>query len=186
MNVCIFYYDEFAEFEVVLAALQFKDHNIFTAAMEQREYRSEEHQRFLPDYTIDQLQASDIDLFIIPGGDPEPLFSEQRLGEFLKKLHSVGNYLAAICGGSSLLAHFGLLAGKRCTGSGNGLHPEYPHYPLFAEAEITNNDVEIDGTIITAVGGAFTDFATELGRVFGLYSNDEEYQADLKWVKNLK
>ncbi|GEM_PF-3177031 len=32
----------------------------------------------------------------------------------------------------------------------------------------------------------FADFAIELGRIFGLYSNDEEYKTDIKWVKNLK
>lgn len=44
MNVCVFYYDGFCEF--VLAVNQFRKNNIFSAALENHVYISEEKQKF--------------------------------------------------------------------------------------------------------------------------------------------
>lgn len=78
MNVGIFYYDGFCEFEVVLSAMQFKD-SYFTVALENQVYISHEKQRFLPDKTIDELNQDEIDIFIIPGGNPEYLYKNSKL-----------------------------------------------------------------------------------------------------------
>jgi len=44
----------------------------------------------------------------------------------------------------------------------------------------------VDGNIITAQGQAYVEFAVELARQMGLYKNDEEYDEDLKWAKNIR
>lgn len=184
-RVYLFYYDDFAEFEIVLTALQFKDHEIVSVALENREYRSEERQRFLPDMTVEQVDPEQVDIFVIPGGDPEALFEDRRIGGLLQRLNERGATIVAICGGPSLLAAHGLLRGRRCTGNGSGIMPEQPGYELFADAQIVQEGVVQDGNIVTATGGAFTDLCLYLGKIEGLYESDEEYERDRRWIKNL-
>ena len=56
MKVALFYYDEFSEFEVVISCLIFRKHDLITVALENREYKSEEGQRFLVDHA-EEYQA---------------------------------------------------------------------------------------------------------------------------------
>ena len=65
MKIAFLYYDGFAEFEIVLASLLFhKDHEIISLALEDREYRSEEKQRYCVDQTIQEADADSIDLLM--------------------------------------------------------------------------------------------------------------------------
>ena len=93
MNVCVFYYDSFCEFEVVLAVNQFRMDNVFSAALENRVYISEEKQKFLPDKTIKELNPDDIDLFIIPGGDTTILYEKTELREFIEFAIELGKVM---------------------------------------------------------------------------------------------
>ena len=61
-----------------------------------------------------------------------------------------------------------------------------PDRPRFAKAEIVDEDVVVDGNVVTARGVAYLEFALELGRKTGLYATDAEYQSDLSTFKNLK
>ncbi len=190
-KLCLFYYDGFAEFEIVLIALQFMQagYEIISAALEDREYLSEEKQRFLPDITIDRLDPDTIGWFVIPGGDPSPLFENETLRGFMKQLDERETTIAAICGGPWLLAAFGMLDGRRCTGGGDSITPEMPNYELFAKAIIVppeEADVVHDGHIITAPGRAFTDLGLHMGRIIGMYKDEAEFEKELRWVKNLK
>ncbi len=186
MNVCIFYYDGFCEFEVALTVANFKEKNVFAAALEDRVYISEEKQRYLPDRTIDRLDPEDIDLFIIPGGDPSSLYDNQSLKSFITELDKRGKYIAGICGGTFLMASYGILDNKRCTGSGSGLKSGMPYSDLFGKALITDESIVIDGNAVTAAGQAFVELAVELGRLFKIYKDEEEAATDFKWMKNIR
>lgn len=190
-RICLFYYDDFAEFEIVLIALQFMQggHEIIAAALEDRVYMSEEKQRFLPDITIGALDPATVDYFIIPGGDPSSLYENRELREFLSALAEREATIAAVCGGSALLAAQGLLDGRRCTGNGSGITPDAKNYAVYADALVVppeEADIVHDGPFITAKGGAFTDLALYLGRLINLYKDEEEFDKDLRWVKNIK
>ncbi|WP_425449771.1 DJ-1/PfpI family protein [Dethiothermospora halolimnae] len=185
MNICILYYDGFCEFELVLSALQFKD-NHFTAALENRVYESEEKQKFLPDKTIDELNPDEIDLFIITGGDPEYLYENDKLKAFVNELDKRNKYIAGICGGTFLMASYGVLKGKKCTGASSGLKEDGDYIGLFKESVITNEDVVVDGNTITSTGQGFIEFAVELGKVMGVYKDDKEATDDYNWFKNIK
>ncbi len=52
MNIALLYYDGFSEFEIAIMALLFKRHNLIAVALENREYRSEENQRFCFDQLV--------------------------------------------------------------------------------------------------------------------------------------
>jgi len=185
MKVCVLYYDDFGEFEVVYTFSQFRD-KIEAVALENRTYMSEEKLKFKPDKTLAQLDPAEIDLFIIPGGDPSYLFDNQKLKDFLIKLENNNKYIAAICGGTELLAYHGILNNKRCTGDSSGLNKNADYIDLFKKAKIINEDVVVDGKIITSIGQAYGEFVIELGKIMDIYNNEEEIEADYKWLKNIK
>lgn len=185
MNICIFYYDGFCEFEVVVAAAEFSAQNVITVALEDKVYISEEKQKFLPDKTIEQLNPDEIDLFIIPGGNPAYLYKNSNLKEFIRAIDRNNKIIAAICGGTELLAAYGILNSKRCTGDSSGLKMDADYIDLFKYSIILKEDVVVDGNIITSTGQAFIEFAIKLGTVMNIYENEDEIKKNYKWYKNI-
>ncbi|QVK18093.1 DJ-1/PfpI family protein [Mycoplasmatota bacterium] len=185
MSICIFYYDGFCEFEVVLSALQFKG-NYFTAALENRIYISEEKQKFIPDKTIDELNTDDIDLFIIPGGNPAYLYNNIQLKDFIKELNRTNKLIAGICAGTYLMASYGLLENKRCTGASSGIDENGEYFDLFKNSIIVKEDVVVDGNAITSTGQGFIELALQLCIMMKVYSNDDEAVKAYNWFKNFK
>ena len=192
MKIALLYYDGFAEFEIVLASLIFhQEHDIISIALENREYRSEEKQRYCVDQIIKDVDVDSIDLLIIPGGDPVPLVENQELKSFIEKLVSRNKKVGGICGGAGLLASYGILKGKKCTGMTSGVEPSKnpnvnSEYEYFAESIVSEQSVVVDGNIITAQRQAYVEFAVELARQMGIYNNNEEYDENLKWLKNIR
>jgi putative intracellular protease/amidase len=185
MNVCVFYYDGFCEFEVVLACNQFRD-NTVSVALENRVYISEEKQKFLPDNTIQELNPDDIDLFIIPGGNPVQLYEKTELKEFILKLNQKNKLIAGICGGAELMAYYGLLDNKEANGDSEGFRVDESNKHIYDKINIVDKDVVRDGNCITSTGQAFIEFAIELGKIMNVYKNDEEIKRDYNWLKNIK
>jgi len=186
VKLALFYYDGFGEFEIVLTCLLFRRHELIAIALENREYRSEERQRFCVDQIVRDVDAYSIDLLVIPGGDPTPLIKNEELKGFIEKLVAGNKKIGAICGGSELLAAYGILNGKHCTGGGSGVGPDSNFYPYYTGAVLSEEHVVVDGNIITAQGQAFVEFAVELARQMGLYEREEEYEEVLSWFKNVR
>lgn len=186
MKIALFYYDEFSEFEVVLACLVLKRQDFITVALEDREYRSEEGQRFCVDQLIKDVDVDSIDLLIIPGGEPEPLVDNLELKHFVKSLVAKNKKVAGICGGAGLLAGFGLLKGKKCTGLSSGKDPNIPEFQYFSGSTFLDDQVVVDGNIITAQGQAYVEFAFELVRQLGLCGTEEACQAGIRWFRNIR
>ena len=187
MKIALFYYDGFAEFEIVLVGLVFhRECDIISIALENREYRSEESQRFCVDQVIQEVDLDSIDLLVIPGGEPGPLVNNLELKHFVENLVARNKKVAGICGGASLLAGLGILKGKKCTGLTAGKEPNTPEYQYFAESIFLDDHVVVDGNLITAQGQAYVEFAVELLRQMGLCETKEEYQAGVKWFKNIR
>lgn len=185
MNVCVFYYDDFCEFEVVFAINGFRD-NIFSAALEKRVYVSEEKQKYLPDKTINELNPDDIDLFIIPGGNSVQLYEKTELREFISKLNEKNKFIAGICGGAELMAYYGLLDNKKANGDTEGFRVDENNKHIYEKVVIVDEDVVRDGNCITSIGQAFIEFANELRKVMNIYANDEEVKESYNWLKNIK
>lgn len=185
MNVVFFYYDNFAEFEIALSWFTLAGKNkIIATALENRPYTSMEGQRFVIDKVLGDLNPSEIDLFVIPGGNPAPLRNNQLLKEMIERIVASGGKVAGICGGSELLASCGFLDKRRCTGEATGVEKEDESYPLYAHATLCDDYVVIDGPFITAQGQAFAEFAVLLGKITGSLQNDEAEKEWLRWLKN--
>jgi len=186
LKVAFFYYDGFSEFEIVLIGLFFKKHDLITIALEKRDYRSEENQRFCVDKTLGEVDVDAIDLLVIPGGEPYPLVENQELKSFVEEAAHKNRKIAGICGGASLLAGLGILKGKKCTGMTSGVIPKYKSFEYYTESIVSDEHVVVDGNLITAQGQAYVEFAVELARQMGLYSDKEEPLEDIKWFKNIR
>lgn len=186
MNVCIFYYDDFCEFEVVHVAAEFSSQDLVTVAMENKVYVSEEKQRFLPDKMINELNPNDIDLFIIPGGNPSYLYDNSKLKDFIKSIDENNKIIAGICGGTELMAAYGLLDYKKCTGDSDGLKSDADYIQFFKNSTILNEDIVVDGNIITSTGQAFIEFAFKLADIMNIYKDEDAIQKSYNWYKNIK
>ncbi len=186
MKIALFYYDEFSEFEVVLIGLIFRRHDLVAIALENREYRSEERQRFCIDQVIKDVNIDSIDLLVIPGGEPATLVNNLELKSFVESLVAKEKKVAGICGGAGLLAGLGILKGRKCTGLSSGRDPKIPEFQYFSESIFLDDHVVVDGNIITAQGQAYVEFAFELARQMKLSDKEEAYQAGIKWFKNIR
>ena len=87
------------------------------------------------------------DALILPGGMPGTLHlaEDRRLAEDLVKAKSSGKLVCAICAAPRVLGGLGLLQGEKAT-----CHPG--HEEFLTRAELTENEVEISGNIITSRG----------------------------------
>ncbi|WP_454052391.1 DJ-1/PfpI family protein [Clostridium sp. Marseille-Q7071] len=187
MNVCIFYYDGFLGYEIMFAASLFDEKNVFSAALENRSYISGEKQRFLPDKTISELNLDDIDVFIIPGGaGNDNLYNNSILRDFITKLNNSKKVIAGICGGVFLMANYGILDNKKCTGDGEGIQLDSEFSYLFDKSHVVNEDVVTDENIITSTGQAFMEFAFEIAKKMNIYDNDDDMLTAYRWLKNIK
>ena len=184
MKIAVFYYDGFVEFEIVLACLILKDHEIIFTGLEDKIYISEEKQKYHIDLKLEDIDLSSLDGLIIPGGDPSPLFDNTILKYTLIKLSDAKKKIAGICGGSVLLAKMGILDGKICTGNTNGIREGNEDFKYFSKAELVDKYVVVDGNIITAQGQAFIEFCSELARQFGEISTEKEFKDLMNWFMN--
>jgi L-serine dehydratase len=124
--------------------------------------------RISADKLIQDCIGEDYDLVALPGGIPgaENLRNSETLISLLKKQDAAGKFFGAICASPAVvLAHHGLLEGKKATG-----HP-------FFTADLHNRDdsgakVVVDRNCITSRGaGTAVDFSLEL---LGLLMGEEK------------
>lgn len=109
--------------------------------------RSSRNVRILPDTTIDAVQSSEFDMFVLPGGQPgtDNLNADPRIYTLLKEFDSNDKLIGAICAAPSILASAGLLGGRRAT--------SYPTYSgRLNGALYENKPVVHDGNIVTSQG----------------------------------
>lgn len=182
-NVYIFYFDGFWAYEVGVSLNVLRNENITAVALENRVYISEGKQKFLPDKTIDELNPDEIDLFIIPGGSTVHLFENEKLKKFLYELNSRGKFIAGVCGGTALMVKYGLLENRKVA---TDVTSSYKYYHMFENTRMINADFMVDGNLITAPGEGFLELGIELGRIMGVYKDDEEALEDYRWLKNIK
>lgn len=114
----------------------------------------------VPDTELEKVMDEPFDLVVLPGGLPgaDNLRDDPRIIHLLQRTHQQGHRVAAICAAPKVLAHAGLLHGKRAT-----------HYPGALSAHELDGvidsaaAVEVDGRVLTSRGpGTAMDFALTL------------------------
>ena len=126
--------------------------------------------RVLPSKTVGDVDAADVAVFILPGGDRwEQVPIEPEIEALLKRLDGQAIPIAAICGATVAVAKMGLLRGRRHTS--NGLEYLRGHVPDYAEAENYQDATAVrDRGLITASGLGDVEFARELFEELGVLS----------------
>ena len=181
MKTYVFLYDKFADFEIAPLLLFLREKtDIVTFSFEKGIQMSEEQLKVVVDKAVNEVNPDEVDLLIIPGGDPEPYRARTDFHKLLRSLNKRGTVIAAICGGPGFLAHAGLLKGLRIA---HGYAPDDAHR-VFEGSTITDDDVVIEGNIITARGQAFAEFAIAVYDKLGFFENEEELKSSLDWLKN--
>ena len=102
------------------------------------------------DAMFDNVKNEKFDMLVLPGGTLN-IKDHEGLQELIKKYHSEGKLIAAICAAPSALGKAGILAGKTAV-----CYPGLEKY--LTGARIGHNIVETDGNITTAKGPAVTPF----------------------------
>ncbi len=111
------------------------------------------------DMTIDELDASDAEMIVLPGGlgGVAAIRGCDKALEAVKAVHAAGKYVAAICAGPTVLAELELLTGVNATC--------YPgQIPNMGDAVIVPDAACVtDGKIITGTSaGTAVPFALAL------------------------
>ncbi len=182
MNVYILLYNGFVEFEIAPLLLLLKERVSFhTFSVDEKVVTSCCGLRVESDKLLAEIEPSDVDLLVIPGGEPKVYKDRHDIQEFLQIINMNKRPIAAICGGPEFLAQAGLLSGLKIA---HGHNPEYATQ-VFKDSIITEEDVIVEGNIITARGQAYVEFAVEIGRHIGLFESEQEAQETESWFKNL-
>jgi 4-methyl-5(b-hydroxyethyl)-thiazole monophosphate biosynthesis len=118
----------------------------------------------------------DYDMVVLPGGLPgaDNLENDARVIDLLGEMAAAEKYTTAICAAPKVLAHAGLLDGKRATSfpgvldSASGM--DYQEQPVV-----------MDGKVITSRGpGTAMDFALEIIKVLVGKQVRDEVEAGLQ------
>ena len=128
------------------------------SVMEGRQITGSHGIKVTADSMFADVDFSDADLLVLPGGMPGTLNlgNHEGLCELLKKQYAEEKMIAAICAAPSVFGQLGLLEGRVAT-----------CYPGFEEklngATVNEKTVVVDGHVVTAKGmGAAIDFSLKL------------------------
>lgn len=176
MNVAIYLYDGYYETEICIATMLFRKENLFVLSSGQDIITCMDGRKVLVDKKIQDLSSNDIDVLIIPGGNP---ILEPGILSLIKECHEKGSVVGGICGGVDYLAHAGILEGKKYTGYyKEGINYDFlppntpPTYSLY----------ESDQNVISAHPHGYLEFAMELARLSTSIAQ-EDVAMLLRWFK---
>jgi 4-methyl-5(b-hydroxyethyl)-thiazole monophosphate biosynthesis len=164
MKILVPLAEGFEEIEAVsvIDVLRRANLDVTTAFIKSNPVRGSHNIPVTADRPLAELKATDFNTIVLPGGQPgsDNLKKSDTVISFIKHIFSKGGHVAAICAAPTVLAHAGVLYGKKVTC--------FPGYEKALEgANVTGNPVEVDGTVITGIGaGCAVMFALELVKVF--------------------
>ena len=116
--------------------------------------------RHVPDCTLDDIDASNFDMIVLPGGQPgtNNLRKDPRVQRILEVLQAKNRLIAAICAAPSVLSTHGILKGRIATS-----HPSVRTEVAAGAKEVSDQRVVIDGPIVTSqAAGTAMEFAFAL------------------------
>lgn len=130
--------------------------------------------------TIDECVADEYDLFIIPGGDPEPLLEERQILNLIQEFDQKNKWIATICGASTFLGASSVLREREYSTS-----IEIEEFPTcFDPAYKSKADVTVCENLITAEGNAYVEFAVAVGKELALFEDREDELETVLFFKN--
>lgn len=124
-----------------------------------------------PTTSLDQLKLEEIDLLILPGGTAWEKGENKEIEKITTDLLEAGKPIAAICAATIYLGQLGLLNDLKHTSNDlNYLKAVAPNYD--GDEKYQQSLAVTDRNIITAPGIAPIEFAREIFKTIGLYTDD--------------
>jgi putative intracellular protease/amidase len=124
-----------------------------------------------PTKSLDDLKFEDINMLILPGGTAWEKGENKEIEKIATDLFKTGKPIAAICAATTYLGQLGLLNDLKHTSNDlnylKGIAPKYS-----GDENYQNSLAVTDRNIITANGIAPIEFACEIFKTIGLYSDD--------------
>ena len=110
--------------------------------------------RVLPETTLGDLDESDIDLLLLPGGNTWIDGDHSSALALASRLLDSDRQVAGICGATRALARAGLMEHRAHVVNADADEPDYPGSAARVHASIAH-----DGPLITAIGEAHLEFS---------------------------
>ena len=151
---------------------------VITAGLDERPVRASRGMVLVADMTLASALLQEYDMIVLPGGLPgaDNLRDDDRIIERLRSMSAAGKYTAAICAAPKVLAHAGLLQGKRATSFPGALETD-----SIPELDYLERPVVMDGNVITSRGpGTAMDFALALIELLAGKQRRDEVEAGLQ------
>lgn len=182
MKTYVLIYEDFAHFEVILASYLLKTKGeIITVGINKDVVISTEGYKIVPDIIIDNVVINDVDVLIIPGGDPNKLYEYDGVYKLISKIYEKNKIIGAVCVGPIHLAKASVLNGKKYTTS-----LDVSEYNEFDSSKYVDENVVVDGNIITAKASGYVDFAIEMGKVMDIYEDENDLMETIQFFKYFK
>lgn len=170
------------QFEVILANYFMKTKGeIVTVGIDYKIITSHEGFKTIPHTTLKEVDISDVDLFLIPGGQPDILLKNEDLHKFLVNLNGKNKIIAAICAAPIHLSKAGILNSRKFTTS-----LPVDKFSEFKNGIYVNESVVVDGNIITAKPNGYVDFAIEIGKIMNVFKDEADLQETIQFFKYFK
>ena len=150
MKVCIFLAEGFEEIEALTVADILRRAGIETSLVSvtgKHQVTSSHNITVLADAIFEEIDFTQADMIVLPGGMPGTLNLESHKGLMAQvdKFYEEGKWLAAICAAPSIFGHKGMLAGKKAC--------SFPDFESHLEgAQVVRDEVSVAGKMITSRG----------------------------------
>ena len=144
---------------------------IVTVGFSEEAIRSMGGLKVVPDVTLAQVVPEEAAVFILPGGN---MWEQDSRPEVIRLLHDLKTkrvLIAAICGATLEVVRAGLTHGVRHSSNAPRYLKSYPNYQ--DEAFYVDEPAVRDGLLITAGGVYSLEFAREIFRALGTFSEAE-------------
>ena len=176
-SVHVLVFDGFADWEPANALAELRrwgKRSVTVIGFEQKPVTSMGGLRVSTDRSLADVDAADVELLILPGGDMwESEYPRKELETLLAALVTARVPIAAICAGTLAVARAGLLDDRRHTSNMPGYLseqvPEYRGSAHYDTALAVN-----DRGVITASGLGAVDFARAIFHELGILSASDE------------
>lgn len=171
-KILLVIFPSFAEFEITVAtALLGSRYHIMTAAATLESLRSEAGLIYQPEITFSEVNPTDYEAIIIPGGDMVHLKDAEALFQIIQALHEHKKLIAAICSAAYVLNRAGLLADQPYTVT---LNQEQRAFLGMPEDSFVFQDVVLNHHILTAQGHAFVEFGLQIASYFNFLTDSHK------------
>jgi 4-methyl-5(b-hydroxyethyl)-thiazole monophosphate biosynthesis len=182
-KICIHLADGFEEVEAItpIDVLRRAGHEVTIVSVDEKvEVRGGQDIIVNANLKIDEINYDEYDMLILPGGNvgTNNLEEHQKLKEVIQQFDQQKKWIAAICAAPRVLGKLGILDGRKAT-----CYPGNEEY--LAGAEVTGNETEVDGHIITGRGvGVAMNFALKIVEVIDGKDKAKELAAKMVFPIN--